>query len=461
MISANNLPAQLEAIRTYYQSGATRTYVFRIRQLRLLKAAILKNENEISDALYSDLKKSPEEAYATETGQVISEINLALKNLNRWMKPQRVKTNLLNFPSSSKILHDPRGVVLIISPWNYPLQLLLVPLVGAMAAGNCVVLKPSELAPATAHVIKGIIGGVFSPDYIKVFLGEGAELIPPMIESFRFDYIFYTGGIAVGKSIYEMAAKNLIPVTLELGGKSPAIIESDASLSVAAKRIIIGKFINAGQTCVAPDYLLIHKDIFEKFVIQLKETIIRFFGDNARESYDYGKIINENRFDTLVSYLSEGEIISGGDHDRASLYIGPTILKNIALDSSIMEEEIFGPILPVISFNTMEEALATIQKNENPLAFYVFTSDRKKEKAWLDKAGFGGGCVNNTIYHFSNPYLPFGGLGKSGIGFYHGRYSFATFTHSKPVMKTPTWLDPAMKYPPFRGKLKWLTFFIK
>ena len=452
---------QLKAMRNYYESGATRPYAFRKHQLQLVKDAILKYENEINDALYSDLKKSPEEAYATETGLLLAEINLTIKNLHRWMKPERVKTNLLNFPSSSKILHHSRGVVLIISPWNYPLQLLLMPLVGAIAAGNCVVLKPSELAPATANVIKKIISDIFPAEYIKVYPGEGSEIIPAMIESFHFDYIFYTGSTAVGKSIYQMAANDLIPVTIELGGKSPAIIESDANLPVAAKRIVVGKFINAGQTCVAPDYLLIHEDIFEKFTAQLRETIRQFFGDDAKESHDYGRIINEKRFDTLVSYLSEGKIISGGAHDRASLFIEPTILENISLDASIMKEEIFGPILPVISFKTMEEALSIIKKNENPLAFYVFTSDIKKEKAWLDKVAFGGGCVNNTIYHFSNPYLPFGGIVRSGIGAYHGKYSFDVFTHARPVMKTSTWFDPAIKYPPLKGRLKWIKFFIK
>ena len=452
---------QLERMRNYYESGATRPFAYRKHQLQLLRGAILKYEDEINEALYSDLKKNPEETYATETGLLLAEIKLTIKNLHRWMKPERVKTNLLNFPSSSKILHDPRGVVLIISPWNYPLQLLLLPLVGAIAAGNCVVLKPSEMAPATANVIKKIITEIFPADYIKVCLGEGSELIPAMIESFHFDYIFYTGSTAVGKSIYQMAANDLIPVTLELGGKSPAIVESDANLTIAAKRIVIGKFINAGQTCVAPDYLLIHEDVFEKFIAQLKETIRRFFGDDAKESYDYGRIINEKRFDTLVSYLAEGDIISGGTHDRASLFIEPTILENISSDASIMKEEIFGPILPVISFKTMEEALSIIKRNENPLAFYLFTSEIKKEKSWLDKVAFGGGCVNNTLYHLSNPHLPFGGIGNSGIGAYHGRYSFEVFTHARPVMKTPAWFDPAMKYPPLKGKLKWIKFFFK
>jgi len=452
---------QLETMRNYYESGATRPYAYRKHQLQLLRESILKYEDEINEALYADLKKSPEEAYATETGLLLAEINLTIKNLHRWMKVERVKTNLLNFPSSSGILRDPRGVVLIISPWNYPLQLLLMPLVGAIAAGNCVVLKPSEMAPATANVIKKIIAEIFPADYIKVCLGEGSELIPALIESFHFDYIFYTGSTTVGKTIYQMAANDLIPVTLELGGKSPAIIESDANLTIAAKRIVIGKFINAGQTCVAPDYLLIHEDVFEKFIAQLKETIRDFFGDDAKKSSDYGRIINEKRFDTLVSYLAEGEIISGGNHDRASLFIEPTILQNISSDASIMKDEIFGPILPVISFKTMEEAFSIIKKNADPLAFYVFTSDIKKEKAWLEKVSFGGGCVNNTIYHLSSPHLPFGGVGKSGIGAYHGKYSFDVFTHAKPVMKTPTWFDPGFKYPPFKGKLKWFKFFIK
>lgn len=452
---------QLETIRDYYESGATRPYEFRKWQLELLRGAILKHEHEINEALYSDLKKSPEEAYATETGLLLAEINLAIKNLESWMKPERVKSNLLNFPSTSKILRDPRGVVLIISPWNYPLHLLLVPLVGAIAGGNCVVLKPSELAPATANVIKKILNEIFSVEYIKVYLGEGSELIPAMMERFHFDHIFYTGSIAIGKSIYQMAAKDLIPVTLELGGKSPAVIESDANLTIAAKRIVIGKFINAGQTCVAPDYLLIHQDVFENFVALLSATIKQFFGSNAEESYDYGKIINEKRFDTLVSYMDEGDIVSGGHHNRASLFIEPTILKNISLNASIMKEEIFGPILPVISFKSTEEAITIIKKNENPLAFYVFTSDVRKEKKWLEKVSFGGGCVNNTIYHLSNPRLPFGGVGNSGIGAYHGKYSFDLFTHAKPIMKTPTWFNPAMKYPPFKGKLKLLKFFIK
>jgi aldehyde dehydrogenase (NAD+) len=461
MISKNDFVTESGKMRSYFESGNTRPYAFRKKQLEILKAAILKYENEINAALYSDLKKSPEEAYATETGQVISEINVALKNLHRWMKPDKAKTNLLNFPSSNRIYHEPKGVVLIISPWNYPLQLVLIPLVGAIAGGNCSILKPSELAPATANIIEKIITEVFPTDYIKVYQGEGSEIVPALIESFKFDHIFYTGSTAVGKIMYQMAAKTLTPVTLELGGKSPAIIESDANLTIAAKRIIIGKFINAGQSCVAPDYLLIHKDIFEKFLDTLKETLQLFFGSNPKQSNDYGKIINEKHFEKLISYLGDGEIVTGGNYDRGSLFIEPTILKNIKDDAAIMKEEIFGPILPVISFDSLDDALNIIKKNEKPLAFYVFTSDKTKEKAWLEKVPFGGGCINNTIYHFSNPHFPFGGVGNSGIGAYHGKYSFELFTHAKPVLKTPVWFDPNIKYPPFKGKLKWLKFFIR
>ena len=461
MLLTSNLISDSVEMRSYYESGATRLYAFRMQQLQLLKDVILKYEKEINAALYSDLKKSPEESYATEIGQVIAEINLALKKLHRWMKPDKAKANLLNFPSSNRIYHDAKGVVLIISPWNYPLQLLFIPLIGAIAGGNCVVLKPSDLAPATANIIEKMITEIFATNYVIAYQGEGSELVPRLSESFHFNHIFYTGSTAVGKIIYQMAAKTLTSVTLELGGKSPAVVESDADLKVAAKRIAVGKFINAGQTCVAPDYLLVHETIFENFLEILKKTIHQFFGDNAKESYDYGKIINEKQFEKLIGYLGDGEIVTGGNSDRGSLFFEPTLLKNIKEDAPVMNEEIFGPILPVISFNSMGDALKIIKKNETPLAFYVFTSDKKKEKTWLENVSFGSGCVNNTIYQLSNLHLPFGGIGNSGIGAYHGKYSFDLFTHAKPVLKTPTWFDPGIKYPSFKGKLKWFKFFIK
>jgi aldehyde dehydrogenase (NAD+) len=453
--------ALLKTMRDYYDSGVTKTFEFRKQQLLSLKRVLLKYEQEIGAALYADLKKSSEEVYATETGLLLAEINVALKNLRSWMRPRRAGTNLVNLPSSSKIYRDPLGVVLIIAPWNYPLQLSLIPLTGAIAAGNAALLKPSELAPATAAIIEKIISEIYPPEYISVIQGDGAAVVPGLMRAFRFDHVFYTGSIAVGKAIYQLAASALVPVTLELGGKSPAIIEPDANLTIAAKRVVVGKFINAGQTCVAPDYVLVHTSIQDLFIEKLKHTIASFFGDNAAASKSYGRIINEKRFDQLASYLSQGEIVFGGQQDRASLFIAPTVITNVDLDTPLMKEEIFGPVLPVIPFHTMEEALAIINRNPNPLSFYLFTSDSKKENSWIEKVPFGGGCVNNAAWQFANHHLPFGGIGFSGMGAYHGKYSFDVFTHAKAMMKTATWIDPAIKYPPFTGKLKLFKWFIR
>jgi aldehyde dehydrogenase (NAD+) len=448
-------------MRNYFSSGATRSYSFRKQQLIALKNAVLKYDSEINEALFADLKKSVEEVYATETGLLIAEINTALKDLRKWMKPETVATNLLNLPSSSKIYHEPLGIVLIIAPWNYPFQLALIPLVGAIAAGNCIVLKPSELSPSTSNIIEKIIKEIYPEEYVQVIEGDGGEIIPAMMNNFRFDHIFFTGSIPVGKIIYQLAAKDLIPVTLELGGKSPAVVEADANITVAARRIILGKFANAGQTCIAPDYILVDEKIKEAFIKKLKETIIYFFGDDASASYDYGKIINEKRFDKLKSYLQQGKIIFGGENDRTKLFISPTIMEDVSLDSLLMTEEIFGPILPVHTFTRHEDAVNIIQRNPKPLSFYVFTSDSKKEKQWIGQISFGGGCINNACWHFANHHLPFGGIGNSGVGSYHGKYSFDTFTHKKAVMRTATWFDPNLKYPPFKGKLKWFKLIIR
>jgi len=365
-----------------------------------------------------------------------------------------VRTNLLNFPSSSYVLHEPLGIVLIIAPWNYPLQLLFTPLVGAIAAGNCVVLKPSEFAPASAEVMRKIIQETFSEEYILYVEGDGAILITEMMNNFVFDHVFYTGSTTVGKIIYQMAAKNLVPVTLELGGKSPCIVESDADIKTAARRIALTKFSNAGQMCVTPDYVLVHESVKEELTAQLKKYIPALFSDNPAESYDYCKIINEKQFNRLVGYLSQGNILHGGNYDASKLYIEPTIMENVFLDAPLMQDEIFGPILPVLSFNTKDGALEIINEHKNPLAFYVFTKSKKNERFWLRHVAFGGGCVNNASWHLTNYNLPFGGRGTSGIGNYHGKYSFQTFSHKKAIMKTPVWFDPAVKYPPFKGRLK-------
>ena len=448
-------------MRQYFESGATKTYAFRKEQLQKLRTALLKYETAFHAALYTDLKKSPEECWVTETGFLLSEINATLKNFKTWMADDLVSTNLLNVPSTSFVMKEPLGVVLIIGPWNYPLQLLFTPLVGAIAAGNCCVLKASEFAPATGAVMQQLIAETFPPEYILFTEGDGATVIPEMMNNFSFDHVFYTGSTAVGKIIYKMAAERLVPVTLELGGKSPCVVESDANIKVAAKRIAMTKYTNAGQMCVAPDYVLVHESKKDELVATLKTTIQKFFGDKAEESYNYSKIINERQFNRLVNYLPQGNILHGGRTNKDKLFIEPTVMDNVSLDSPIMKDEIFGPILPIIAFNTKEEALKIIEQNKNPLAFYIFTSSNAKEKDWLNSVAFGGGCVNNASWHLTNHHLPFGGRGFSGTGNYHGKNSFDTFSHRKAIMKTPTWFDPSIKYPPFKGKLKLFKWVIK
>ncbi len=449
-MSTSVLTAQM---REYFETGVTKNYDFRLEQLRKLKATVQKYEIEIFEALHKDLHKSKEECWITENGFFLSEIGVAIKKLSHWMKPEKVGTNLLNIPSSSFIMPEPLGVVFIISPWNYPFQLLLTPLIGAIAAGNCVVLKPSELAPATAAIMKTIIEETFDEKYILYVEGDGATVVPELMNSFIFDHVFYTGSTAVGKSVYELAAKNLVPVTLELGGKSPCIVEADADIKTAAKRIAMPKFSNAGQMCVAPDYLLVHHSVKDELVTELKKVIHNFFGDDAQKSDFFGRIINEKQFVRLEKYLSNGKLLAGGKADKSNLYIEPTLIEITDVNDAIMQEEIFGPILPIISFTEMQDAIRIIKLNKNPLAMYVFTSSSEKEKHWLSAIPFGGGCINNASLHLTNHKLPFGGRGASGMGNYHGKFSFDTFSHKKAVMKTPKWLDLAIKYPPYTNKL--------
>lgn len=461
MMAPGTYLTDLMALRNYFSTGITKPYAFRKQQLLNLKQSIMAHELELYDALYADLKKSKEECWVTETGMVISELNTAIKNLRSWMEPERVSTNLLNLPSSSMVMREPLGVVLLIAPWNYPFQLLFNPLIGAIAAGNCVVLKPSEFAPATESVMKKIVDSVFSKEYILYVQGDGAEAVPALMNNFSFDHVFYTGSTAVGKIIYKMAAEKLVPVTLELGGKSPCVVESDANIKVAARRIALAKFSNAGQMCVAPDYVLVHESKKEELVAAFKKAIHHSFSDTPAESGEYGKIINAKQFDRIIRYLSQGDIAHGGNSNKEQLYIEPTVLTNVPVEAEVMRDEIFGPVLPVLSFTETAEAKAIIERNANPLAFYIFTSDKRKEKDWLQSVAFGGGCVNNTALHLTNHSLPFGGRGFSGTGNYHGKYSFETFSHKKAIMKTPTWFDPDIKYPPFKGRLKMLKWLIK
>ena len=453
--------ALLDQQRRYFNNGHTRSYEYRIEQLKKLQQGLQQNEQAIFDALQKDLGKSNLESYVTELGLVLAEIRLHIKKLKGWMRPHRIGTNLLNLPSTTKIYYDPLGVVLIIAPWNYPFQLLMAPLVGAISAGNCVVLKPSEMTPATEALVEKIISENFDPQYIAVVKGDGAVAVPALMNNFRFDHVLFTGSIAVGKAVYEMAAKQLVPVTLELGGKSPAIVCADADLKTAAQRIAFGKWINAGQTCIAPDYVLVAHTVKSQFIKELKTVIASFYGDAAK-SNDYGKIVNTKRMEKLIGYLADGDIIEGGDYDKNQLHLAPTLLDNVAPSARIMTEEIFGPILPILSFTDNEDALKIVKQNSHPLAFYLFTTNAETERWWMERVPFGGGCVNNTLLHYANDNVAFGGIGNSGIGGYHGKHSFYTFTHAKAVLKTPNWFEPRLKYPPFgKGSMKLFRWFLK
>lgn len=447
--------ASLHNMRRYFESGITLPYAFRREQLLALKRSIESHEEEIYEALKSDLRKSKEEAFASENGFTLTDLNESLRHLKDWMTPELVSTALFNMPSRSYIRREPLGVVLIVAPWNYPFQLSFTPLIGALAAGNCAVVKPSEFAPATSAVIGRIITKTFPPEYVLFVDGEGARVIPEMMQAFRFDHVFYTGSTHVGKIMYQKAAEQLIPVTLELGGKSPAVIEKDANLSVTARRITLGKFMNAGQTCIAPDYVLVPEEMLQPFAAEMKKSIEKFYGQEAAASADYGRIINQKQFDRLSTYLHSGTVLMGGKTNREDLFIEPTLITDVALDAPVMQDEIFGPILPIIPYSTREQAREIIARNANPLAFYVFTESKANATYWLDAVPAGGACVNNANLHIANMELPFGGRGNSGIGSYHGRQSFITFSHAKSVMKTPTWFDPDIKYPPYKGKL-WL-----
>jgi aldehyde dehydrogenase (NAD+) len=443
---------QLDALRQYFQSGATQPFEFRLLQLKRLKQMVLDNEQALYKALYADLKKTDEDAWATEIGFFLSELKYTIEHLKGWMQPKSVPTNLVNLPSSSFTIQEPLGVVCIIAPWNYPFQLLFTPLIGAIAGGNCAVLKPSEFAPATAAVMGKMIADLFPNNYMLYLEGEGATVLPPLLTENRFDHIFYTGSTMVGKIIYKLAAEQLVPVTLELGGKSPAVICDDANLRVAARRLANPKFSNCGQMCIAPDYILVPHALKDALIKELIIALQAFYGADAENSEHYGKIINDKQWLRLTSYLGDGEIVYGGKSNREKLFIEPTIMVDVQPDAKIMQEEIFGPILPVLTYATKEEALAIIQKNPNPLAFYVFTENKNDEAYWLINVPSGGACVNNATMHITNHELPFGGRGFSGTGGYHGKLSFDTFTHTKSVLKTPTWIDPSFKYPPYKGK---------
>lgn len=448
----DNIKEILNLQRKYFYTGETKDIDFRIEQLKKLKTAILKYEGEICAALNKDLYKSPFESYATEIGLTLDEINLAVKKLKKWAKPKRVKSPITNFLSWSYVYSEPYGNTLVIAPWNYPFQLLMAPLVGAISAGNCVILKPSEYTKNTSHIINKIIEEIFEEKYVAVVSG-GVETSTALLNE-KFDYIFFTGSVEVGRIVMQAAAKNLTPVTLELGGKSPCIVHKDVDIKLAARRIAWGKFINAGQTCVAPDYLFIHKDIKEEFFTAMKKVIKEFFGDNPKESTDLPRIVSQRHFKRLEGFLKQGDIIIGGDSDEKDLYISPTIINNVNWKMSIMKEEIFGPIFPVVEYQNIDEVIDKVNEHPRPLAVYIFSKNKIIQQRVLKNIHFGGGCINDTIMHVASTTIPFGGVGNSGVGSYHGKTSFDTFSHKKSIVNKSNIIDISLRYPPYKDKVK-------
>ena len=434
--------------RAYFETGASRPLKTRLAALRTLQNALRQNEGKLNDALMADLNKAPGESYMTEIGIVLHELRYIIKHLPKWSKIRGVPTPLAHFHAKSFVVPEPYGVALVISPWNYPVQLSLSPVIGAIAAGNCVVLKPSAYAPATSHALAELLGACFDPDYVTVI--EGGRQQNQALLSEKFDYIFFTGSVDVGKVVMESAAKHLTPISLELGGKSPVIVDETANIPIAARRVAFGKLLNAGQTCVAPDYVLVQESVREPFLKALREAVAACFpGGDER---DMPHIVSEKHFERLTGLLKTGNIYCGGQTDAESRHISLTILDGVKPEDPVMQEEIFGPILPVLGFGTLEEAVSFVNARPHPLALYLFTTDKQTEKNVLDNVRFGGGCVNDTIIHLANAHMGFGGIGDSGMGSYHGKQSFDTFTHYKSILKKFNWIDLPMRYHPYEKK---------
>jgi len=441
--------------RNFFLSQKTKNTEFRIQNLKKLLKTVKAYENRICKALYLDLHKPEFEAY-TEVGLVIQELKLHIRKIKKWTKSKRVRTPLVHFISKSYFFPEPYGNVLIFSPWNYPFQLLIIPLIGAMSAGNCALLKASRRAPHTADVINEIISSNFDPGYITLLKGDN-EVNRVLLES-KLDYIFFTGSVNVGKKIMEAASKNLTPVSLELGGKCPCIICKDADIDLAAKRITWSKFYNAGQTCVAPDYLLVQKEVKEKLLKKIKFFITEFYGKEPSESPDYPRIINALNVERLEGLMRSGNIISGGDTNTSENYVAPTLIDNVKPGDLIMQEEIFGPVLPVIEYNNIDEIFPLINNNPKPLSLYIFSKSRKLQKYILNRTSSGNGAINDAVIQFGNPYLPYGGVGESGMGRYHGKSTFDTFSNFRAIMKKSNLFDIPFRYPPYT---KWKTKIVK
>lgn len=447
--------------KAFFNTQQTKDISFRKEQLKKLSKAIKSYESDILEALYTDLGKNKVEAYATEIGITLKSIKNARKELKNWTKTKNVDTPLYLFPTKSYIKKEPYGTVLIIAPFNYPFQLVFEPLIGAIAAGNTAIIKPSELTPNVARVIKRLINETFDANYIEVIEG-GIEETQTLIH-LPFDYVFFTGSENVGKIVYQAASENLVPVTLEMGGKSPVIVDETANIKVASERICFGKFTNAGQTCVAPDYILVHESVKDDLITALSKTLREFYGQNIQQSPDYGRIVNLKHYHRLTSLLNSAQmnIVFGGHSDEDERYIEPTLLDHVTSDSSIMQEEIFGPILPILTYQSLDEAIAFIHQRPKPLSLYLFSEDENATQRVINELSFGGGAINDTLMHLANPKLPFGGVGASGMGRYHGKYSFDTFTHEKSYIFKSTRLESGVHLPPYKGKFKYIKAFFK
>lgn len=447
--------------KAFFNTQQTKDISFRKEQLKKLSKAIKSYESDILEALYTDLGKNKVEAYATEIGITLKSIKNARKELKNWTKTKNVDTPLYLFPTKSYIKKEPYGTVLIIAPFNYPFHLVFEPLIGAIAAGNTAIIKPSELTPNVARVIKRLINETFDANYIEVIEG-GIEETQTLIH-LPFDYVFFTGSENVGKIVYQAASENLVPVTLEMGGKSPVIVDETANIKVASERICFGKFTNAGQTCVAPDYILVHESVKDDLITALSKTLREFYGQNIQQSPDYGRIVNLKHYHRLTSLLNSAQmnIVFGGHSDEDERYIEPTLLDHVTSDSAIMQEEIFGPILPILTYQSLDEAIAFIHQRPKPLSLYLFSEDENATQRVINELSFGGGAINDTLMHLANPKLPFGGVGASGMGRYHGKYSFDTFTHEKSYIFKSTRLESGVHLPPYKGKFKYIKAFFK
>ncbi|MEW2922103.1 aldehyde dehydrogenase [Muricauda sp. ANG21] len=447
----------VNAQNAFFSTHQTKDVAYRKQYLKQLKQEIEAQEDAICEALYADFKKPKFESLATETQLVLAELSYALKNIERWSRPEPIESSWTNFPSKDWIQYEPFGKVLIISPWNYPFMLTLAPVIGALAAGNTVVIKPSELSPNTSRIIAEIIKKVFPPEYVTVV--EGGVDVSQALLSEKWEYIFFTGSTQVGKIVYKSAAEHLTPVTLELGGKNPCVVDETASLKLAAKRIVWGKFINAGQTCLAPDYILVHTSKKKDLVEAIKGQITSFYGPDIQKSPDFARITTEKHFKELKAMLQGQTLLFGGTCNDSESYVEPTLVDEPNLNSKLMEGEIFGPILPIISYEKEQDLHQYISNYGKPLAFYLFSTNKRFQKRLLSQYSFGGGTINDTVIHISNNRLPFGGVGASGIGGYHGKHSFELFSHKKSMVKRANWLDIPMRYPPYTLPIRWVKRF--